>query len=374
MGEKKAHALHDAFGDMDEQALEEMTRKSAWFNPNLITDKEIDDILYEMAEKSEGRAIDMSSLGGGDNTIKKTKKGKTAAEDDADMDEEFEGLDSTLLSDAKARRTELKQETGRFHVYPTMDIPLLYTEFARCLTEKKFLTTEVLHKIPRHSADHKALCTWNRYKELVSPFLGPVNHAIQTGCTQITTIGNTQQQKLSKKSLFQNALAQSRYRHDKLNSQEVMAHVESALDLMTMRIIGYKDMLFFLFEWVEVQPFAFAMAFRTQFIETQLTNQLQYTAVILYRKDVWDYDEKEAAHRESKTKDSVVSSNFLMESSKADDEEDAMAFRHDATQALPTRYISSVDSENECFLVRRLKLALHSATISYIGSGYVKRA
>lgn len=336
---KNRDRLKDSFRDIDDEELEKLKKNSPWFTPDLLSDREIEEIKYELAQHL-GKPLNM---------------GDALQRFNEEEQEEYEELDL----ETRERRKEAREERGRFHLYKDLDICLLYTQFKRCKAG-----ANVKHKIEHGSEDNKRLYGWGKFRDITEPFICSVQYIMTEMSNGNIAFSTTKKKSLDLTSLLQNWIAESALKTDTLITIRIIEPLETVLDVYLMRLVLYKEMLFLIFEWEEPMLFAFIMAFSVNFKDPEINQWLEDTVFILYRKDIMEYKE----------------TNFVSTSKKKDDTTTtpscfpSILMDTDLNEAKTTKFISSEDMlGKEAVEISAIKAALQTAFISYISSGYIKR-
>jgi hypothetical protein len=335
--QKNLDRLRDSFRDVDDEQLEQLKKKSPWFTPDLLSDREIEEIKYELAQQL-GKPLNMGDV------IQRF------GEDDEEADD-YDDLDL----DTKERRKETREERGRFHLYRDLDICLLYTQFKRCKNG-----ANVKHKIELGSEDNKLLYGWSKFRDITEPFICSIQYMITEMSSGNVAFSVTKKKSLDLSSSLQNWIAESALKTDTLVTTRIIEPLETVLDVYLMRLVLYKEMLFLIFEWQEPMLFAFVMAFSVNFTDPEINKWLDSTVFILYRKDIMEYQEENVPVSSSSNKKKKNDVSILMNT--------------ETSETKKTKFISSEDIlGKEPVEIGTIKAALQTAHISYISSGYIKR-
>lgn len=350
----------DVFANMDEKEIKELRRATPWLRPGYMDEKAMNELAGKISEK-KGRAIQLSSY--------------------ANNSDEME-IDSLAK---------------------TLNPILLYEEVkTRCLTSKASDKTHLIHQALQKSntMDHTRLFEWHSFIETIQPFISSVEYHVKSKKKSVVTHHSTSLV-LSNKDLrvvVQDKLIESHFDETLFTSPELVEAIERILEASLIKLVIFRDMAFYFFEWEDPMPFVFVIAFRIVLVDVKDQTLAQNTVVTLHRKDVMDFTDeederareaelaKQKAKKEKRTKkNALITPNSksllkaliggMKEDDEDDDDEEAGELTMDVEETIiasKIQHLNSMTLEKE-YLLKSFINNVRGSNVSYRTIAYVKR-
>jgi hypothetical protein len=313
--------VKEALGELEDRELERLVKKTPWLTKsNYMNNEEMREIQGAIALKL-GRPVQLS-----------------------------------LYNEEQQREQML--DAKRY------DVPLLYREIKeRCSLSKP---VPWIHRYKKGDTEYKALFGWQKFTDVTEPFIAPIYYSITNPSAIITS-------KNDPRVAVQNLLIASYNHRCSVTVLALFEPLERMLDGSLMKVILHQEMAMLFFEWIDPEPYIFALYFEVSFEEDRVKRALKRHVVSLSRKDVIESEEaeeRELAMREKDDDDPVVESDTEEREKKEfalfDSEEE------DDNNNQELHYVTTEGKEHERSL-NYLKKAFQEALLAYCGSGYIKR-
>jgi len=246
----------------------------------------------------------------------------------------------------------------------------------------------LIHQSPRKSAplEHQRLFGWHIFNETLQPFISTVQYQVKQAKRPTTTHPSTSLH-LSNKDLrvvVQDKLIESHFDEQLFTAPELVEAIERIIDASLIKVVLFRELALYFFEWVDAMPFVFVMAFRLLLVDHKDRFLVQNTVITLHRKDLMDFtDEEEEKKREEalakqkakkERRNAAATPNLLntLLTGLTEDEEPAGMDVEEPILQAKIQYLNSMTLETEV----RLKSFINNVRGSYISYrtvAYVKR-
>lgn len=360
----------DSFGGMSDKEMKELRRATPWLKPGYMDAKAMNDIVGKISEK-KGRSIKLSSYTG----------------DEAELD-----------SLAK-----------------TLDTLVLYEEVrTRCLNSKPNDRSHLIHQAPQKNAlDQTRLFEWHNFIEIILPFISTIEYRVKNKKRDDVSHHSTSLV-LSNKDIrvvVQDKLVESHFDDSLFTAPELIEPIERTLNASLIKVVIFREISLFFFEWEDPMPFVFVIAFRIILTDRADKQLVQETVVTLHRKDVMDFTDeedekkreeelaKQKARKERRAKKKAMTTphkqNLLkalikgMDDKKSDDDDDeeeedgeeeayggmeVEGGSGSSASITPStiKHVNSMTLEKE-YLLKSFISNIRGSNVSYMTVAYVKR-
>jgi len=335
----------DTFSDMSEKEMRELRRQAPWLKPGYMTEQQINELVGKISEK-KGRSIQLTTYA---------------------SDVELDSLTKTLN-------------------------PLVLYEEVKARSLERTTKSHLIHQVEKksNSAEHHRLFQWNTFNETIQPFLSTVEYHVRQKKRQ-TVIHASNSLVLSNKDLrvvVQDKLIESHFNDSSFTAPELVEAIERILDASLIKVVIFRDVALYFFEWIDAMPFVLVMAFQMKLVDYKDQSLVQHTVVTLHRRDVMDFpDEEDEKQREKelakqkakkeKRENTTPNNQSLlkalidgMQASESDDELEMDV--EEPIIATKVKYLNSMNLETEMQLKSFIN-NVRGTYISYITVAYVKR-